>query len=385
MALRLSAFSLYLLTLNFVFHLYLYRRWLPGPRGDPRRNKRALSAALVTAVSLVAIQFLARSWPDSAARWLLFPALLWAGFALYWVGFSSVLDTVSWGWRRLKLSSAKPPVPERRAFLETAIKAGTLAASGGSAAFGTWRAYQAPEISEVEVRLPFLPKKLDGFALVQLSDVHIGAMLQRKFLEDLVARANGLKPDLVAITGDLVDGTVAQLGGHVSALRGLTSRHGTWFITGNHDYYSGADAWVTALSSMGIASLRNRLVSIGEGKASFDLLGVDDWSSRERGGYDLDAAVASRDPERASVLLAHQPQNLDAVASKGIGLQLSGHTHGGQMFPGTIVSDLLWGARSHGLSRFGGTTLYVSRGCGFVGPPQRGGSPPELVKVILRA
>lgn len=376
MAFRWSAFTLYLLTLNYVFHWYLFRRWLPSPR-------RARIAAGVVAVVLMAIQFLGRSWPQPAVRYFLWPALLWTGFALYAVGVTAVVDVAGVLWPKARPASALSP--ERRAFLQTTLKAGTVALAGGASAFGTWRAYQPAEISEVEVRLPFLPKALDGFTLVQLSDVHIGAMLQRRFLEDLVERANSLKPDLVAITGDLVDGTVAQLGAHIGALRDLRASHGTWFVTGNHDYYSGADAWVTALSSMNIPSLRNRFVTIGEPKHSFDLIGVDDWSSRKHQGYDLDKAVAGRRPERASVLMAHQPKELEEVSSRGVGLQLSGHTHGGQMFPGTWISDGVWGARSHGLSRWGGTTLYVSRGCGFVGPPQRGGSPPELVKIILRA
>ncbi|HZH02464.1 MAG TPA: metallophosphoesterase [Myxococcaceae bacterium] len=392
MMLRLLGFSLYLLTLNFLFHWYLLRRWLPGALDDPQRRRRAWRWALMVAVAMVVLQGAGRLAPSPWLRALIYPGVAWTGFALYLTAATVGLDFLQLGrrlWARRKGASVEtsraPLQPERRAFLGTALGTGALAATGGLATFGTWRAYQPAEVTEVQVKLPYLPSALDGFTLVQLSDVHIGAVLQRKFLEDLVARANGLRPDLVAITGDLVDGSVPRLAGHVGALRDLRSRYGTHFITGNHDYYSGADAWVEALRSIDIQVLRNRYVRIGEGAQSFDLIGVDDWMSKGKGGYDLDAAVAGRTPERAAVLLAHQPKDLENVARRGIGLQLSGHTHGGQMWPGTWVSDLTWGPRSHGLSRFEGLSVYVSRGCGFVGPSQRAGSPPELVKIVLRA
>jgi hypothetical protein len=191
-----------------------------------------------------------------------------------------------------------------------------------------------------------------------------------------------------------VDGTVEQHGGSVAALGALRAPHGAFFVTGNHDYYSGAEPWIEAVKSFGLESLRNRHVRIGDAGASFDLVGVDDWSSRDGGDrwtgraesrYDLNLAVQGRDPDRPSVLLSHQPANLENVSAKRIGLQLSGHTHGGQLFPGTGIARLIWGERTAGLSRQGFTWLYVSRGCGFVGPPMRVGSPPELVKVVLVA
>jgi predicted MPP superfamily phosphohydrolase len=140
------------------------------------------------------------------------------------------------------------------------------------------------------------------------------------------------------------------------------------------------------LPGFGMTVLRNRHVTIGDAGGSFDLIGVDDWGSRWfAGGYDLEQATAGRDPDRASVLLAHQPNGIEGAAEKRIGLQLSGHTHGGQMFPGNLVGELIWGPRNAGLSKLGNTQLYTSRGCGFVGPPVRVGAPPEVVKVVLVA
>lgn len=273
--------------------------------------------------------------------------------------------------------------PERRRFLARVGAATALGVGGGLTTFGVYKAMTPPEITEVPVKLPGLPKALEGFTIVQLSDIHVGAVIQEKFLDMLVAEANRAKPDLVAITGDLVDGSPASLGRYVATLRKLSSKHGTYFCSGNHDYYSGWERWAPVLPDFGFTVLRNRAVTIGDSGGSFDLLGVDDWGRFGAGDYDLDAATANRDPARASVLLAHQPSNLEAVSAKNIGLQLSGHTHGGQLFPGTLIGALMWQERNTGLSKHGNSWLYTSRGCGFVGPPMRIGAPPEVVKLVL--
>jgi uncharacterized protein len=237
------------------------------------------------------------------------------------------------------------------------------------------------------VRLPRLPRTLDGLTIVQLTDVHVGPFIGRRFIERLVAQANALTPDLVVITGDLVDGNVTTLGQAVSALGGLRARFGSYFVTGNHEYYSGVAAWTPFLERLGMSVLRNRHVAIGDGGGTLDLVGVDDWSgSRRRGGqgYDLEAALRGRDGDRAAVLLSHQPRNFETAASRGIGLQISGHTHGGQIFPMTVLVGLEF-AYTRGLYRHEDSHIYVSRGCGFWGPPSRLGSPPEIVKLVLTA
>ncbi|WP_164008497.1 metallophosphoesterase [Pyxidicoccus trucidator] len=274
---------------------------------------------------------------------------------------------------------------ERRRFLARATAGGAVLASAGVTGFGVWQAFHEPVVSEVAVRLPGLPRALDGFTIVHLSDIHVGPVIRRRFMDELVSRCDALRPDLVCITGDLVDGHVPSLAPAVSALANLKARHGAYFVTGNHEYYWNAAAWSEALERMGIHVLRNRHVRIGDAAASFDLVGVDDWAAR-RGpqGYDLDAAIAGRDGERASVLLAHQPSNWSEAAKAGMGLQLSGHTHGGQFFPFTLAVAAIW---QHDAGHFqtGDSHLYVSRGTGFWGPPLRVGSPPEIVKVTLMA
>jgi predicted MPP superfamily phosphohydrolase len=286
-----------------------------------------------------------------------------------------------------RLRSAPEPDLERRIFLARAAAGLSVGASALVSSYGVFRAFEPAELSEVPVKLPRLPRALDGFTIVQISDVHVGDIIGKGFLDHVVERVNALEPDLVAITGDLVDGSVRELGATIATLQGLRSRHGTFFITGNHEYYVGASAWCDALGKMGMTVLRNRTVSVGEKGASFDLVGVDDWGARrwgQKSGYDFPKAIAGRDPQRAAVLLAHQPSNFEVCAEAGMGLQLSGHTHGGQMFPFTRAIHLMW-AQSRGRFTQGESTLYVSRGTGFWGAPMRVDSPPEIVKVTLLA
>ena len=243
------------------------------------------------------------------------------------------------------------------------------------------------EIVDVEVKLARLPKALDGFSIVQLSDLHVGMTIDREFVQRVVDQTNALSPDLVVLTGDLVDGRVEDLRDEAAPLGTLRSRHGTYAVTGNHEYYSGADPWLAALGEMGITYLRNRRVAIGDGAASFDLAGVDDHSASSYAGHgeDLAAALDGRDPSRAVVLLAHQPRQVRRAAKYGVDLQLSGHTHGGQIWPWHYLVKLQQGGLIAGRYQHGDTQLYVTRGCGYWGPPVRLFAPLEITRVILRA
>jgi predicted MPP superfamily phosphohydrolase len=263
--------------------------------------------------------------------------------------------------------------------------AATLSAGLGALALreGTKRV----AVREVEVILARLPKALDGFTIVQLTDVHVGGQtIHRSFIEEMVATTNSLGADVVAITGDLVDGSVDELRDQVAPLAGLRARQGVFFVTGNHEYYAGVAEWLAHLPTLGVRVLRNERVAVGDGTHTFDLAGIDDYSARGLLGHgpDLPRAVAGRDAARELVLLAHQPRAIHEAAAHGVGLQLSGHTHGGQIWPWNLAVRLQQPYVA-GLAMHKKTQLYVSRGTGYWGPPMRLGAPAEITRIKLRS
>ena len=242
-------------------------------------------------------------------------------------------------------------------------------------------------VRRVSVPLGKLPPELDGTTIVQLSDVHVGPTIGKRFLSRVVERVNALEPDVIAITGDLVDGSVLRLAPHVAPLARLRARHGVYFVTGNHEYYAGVEEWCAHLATLGVRVLRNERVSIGDAGASYELAGIDDLAGRHFGpgqGADLGRALAGRDPEREVVLLAHQPRAVAEAEPAGVGLQISGHTHGGQIWPFNFLVRLQQPVTS-GLARVGRSLLYVSNGTGYWGPPMRLGSPAEITQLVLLA
>ena len=394
-------------TLTVLSHVYLYRRLFRDTSSHRGWRRAGVVAMVGMALLMLSSRLLSFLLPESLALSLATVGWAWMGVAVYlllalWVlgGARAVSSLIQRGRSRKAVTPASPTAPstapseapapapvsqERRQFLARATAGGALLATTGVVGYGTWRAFHQPVINRVALRLPGLPKALDGYTIVQVSDIHVGPVIKRRFMDAMVEQCNALKPDLVAITGDLVDGSVSELGHAVSALSNLRSRHGSFFVTGNHEYYSGDEEWTVALERMGVTVLRNRYVRIGEPNASFDLVGVDDWAAGRSGyeqRYDLVKAVEGRDPERPSVLLAHQPANWREAAKAGIGLQLSGHTHGGQFFPFNLVISAIW-EHDAGHYEENGRHLYVSRGTGFWGPPVRVAAPPEIVQVTL--
>jgi hypothetical protein len=364
-------------------HSLLY--WRLVRTFESGRARRVGIAVLVAMTVLLALREWFREAPLPVWRTYEIVAYGWVALAVCTLTAMVVGDAIRLGIAAgARLRPAKAVDEARREFVTRTLPLGVVAGGGLLTGYGTFRAFTPPEVTEVVLPIARLPRTLDGLTIVQLTDVHVGPFIGRRFIDALVDEANALQPDVVVVTGDLVDGGVDELGRAVAGLAGLEARFGTFFVTGNHDFYSGADDWTRFLESIGLNVLRNRRVEIGDAGGTFDLVGVDDWSRRRRGGYDLDEALADRDPDRAAVLLAHQPANIDVVAERGIDLQISGHTHGGQLFPMTALAGLRFDY-IRGLYHHGDTRLYVSRGCGFWGPPARIGSPPELVKFVLTA
>jgi uncharacterized protein len=232
---------------------------------------------------------------------------------------------------------------------------------------------RGPLVRRVRVPLARLP--VGSYTIAHLTDVHIGPLIGRAFAEQMVRRVNALKPDLIVNTGALVDGRLAELRPHIEPLRGLRARDGVYAVTGNHEYYWDAEAWLAHIRSLGIRVLRNEHVVIAN---ALQLAGVDDCSATE----DIPRAVAGRDPALPLVLLAHHPRVIARAVAAGVDLQLSGHTHGGQMLPLGWLARLFDPVVS-GLARFGSSWLYVSQGTGFWGPPVRVGTSCEIAAITL--
>ncbi|THA24871.1 metallophosphoesterase [Streptomyces sp. RKND-216] len=267
----------------------------------------------------------------------------------------------------------------RRLFVARSVAIGAATLAAGTVTAGTVGVLNGPTTKRVTVTLPRLPRRAHGYRIAVVSDVHLGPILGRAHTRRIVEAINATQPDLVAIVGDLVDGTVADLGPAAEPLTQLRSRHGSFFVTGNHEYFGDARSWIDHLRDLGIHPLENQRREL----PGFDLAGVNDVEGERAGeGPDFRAALGDRDPARASVLLAHQPVQIHDAVEWDVGLQLSGHTHGGQLWPGPYLAELP-NPTVAGLERYGDTQLYVTRGAGTWGPPVRVGAESDITVVTL--
>ncbi|OYY92600.1 MAG: serine/threonine protein phosphatase [Polaromonas sp. 28-63-22] len=258
---------------------------------------------------------------------------------------------------------------------------------------GFLNARRTAAVVRVDVPIRDLPAALHGFTVAQISDVHVGPTIRLAYLQRIVRRVNALGADVVAITGDLVDGKVGELARHVAPLAELQSRHGTFFVTGNHEYYSGAQAWIVELRRLGLTVLMNEHVVLRHGvavaNAELVLAGVTDFNAHhfdESHRSDPAAALLGAPQHAVRVLLAHQPRSAAAAAQAGFDLQLSGHTHGGQFWPWNLFVRFQQPFTS-GLRRLQDLWVYTSRGTGYWGPPKRFGAPSEItcLRLVLAA
>ena len=275
--------------------------------------------------------------------------------------------------------------PSRRGFLINSMHSGIVATAALSTGYGLVKARQTPEVKEVRVALTDLPGNFKGFRIVQITDVHISPTFRRSCVEEIVAVINTLNADIVALTGDLVDGTVGQLAYDVAPLGKIKSAMGKFFVTGNHEYYSGVIEWIAEVRRLGFTVLINEHRIITSGKSKMLLAGVTDYrESRILADHRTDPQKALNSAAKTDIkiLLAHQPKSIFDAARAGYDLQISGHTHGGQFFPWNFVVGLTQPYVS-GLYRHEDTQIYVSRGTGYWGPPVRVGSPSEITLIKL--
>ena len=377
MSLRRSSFlPVFLLVL---LHAYIGWRILPElPGGLELRIVGAV--LLVLSCGLMLLGLRARSIPPGPlSDRVVAAALFTAGFFSSLLVFTLLRDLVllvAW----LPLSAA------HLRMLKTASAVLVVGLTVFATVVGLASARRRARIKRVEVPLRNLPPALNGFSIAQISDIHVGRTIKRGYVDAIVDAVNALDADLIAVTGDLVDGAVQDLAPHTKPLARLRARHGAFFVTGNHEYYSGERAWTAEFKRLGLRVLLNEHVVVLHRGAAVVIAGVTDYSSHHFNAAqrsDPAAAVAGAPSNAAAkILLAHQPRSAAAAATAGFDLQLSGHTHGGQFWPWTLFVRFQQPFTA-GLHRLNNLWVYISRGTGYWGPPNRFGAPSEITLLRL--
>ncbi|NNH68595.1 metallophosphoesterase [Nocardia uniformis] len=272
--------------------------------------------------------------------------------------------------------------PHRTRLLQ-GMSAVLVVAAVGTVAYGVYEA-DNPRVVAVELRSPKLPAELDGIRVAVVADIHVGAARGAAFTQRVVDLVNDQRPDLIVLPGDLIDGSVELVGPDIAPIAGLTSKYGTFAVAGNHEgYVDGVADWMDYWETLGLRTLRNQRAEIEINGATLAIAGVYDYAASDPYGPDLDAAMAGHRSDRFIMLLAHQPRQAPDSAAHGVDLQVSGHTHGGQIWPLTHVVGRVNGTVA-GLDRVGDMRLYTTRGVGAWGPPVRVGAPPDISILTLR-
>ncbi len=362
-------------------HYYLWRRLVRDTTTN--RVVRRIGTGVVVGLGAVLLASLigSRALPRTAEIPIAWPGYVWLALVFYLLLTVAVLEIPAFVLRRrLRATGADPA---RRVFLARTVAVTAGVASAGLVGAGMVSALGAPGLKRIQIPLAKLPRSADLTRIAVVSDIHLGPLRGYSHTRRIVDMINGLDADVVAVVGDLVDGTVADLGFAASPLRDLRSRYGSFFVTGNHEYFSGFQEWLDEVAGFGVTPLRNERVALPFG---VDLAGVNDASGTGSGDPpDYDRALGGRDPAKPVILLAHQPVQAHQAAAHGVDLQLSGHTHGGQMVPFNVIVRATGQPVISGLGVVDGMPVYVTNGAGFWGPPVRVGAPPDITLVEVRS
>lgn len=376
--------------------------------------RRLLQPLVLAVTAILAVGYAYLAWRLTARPWQLAAlavpfALIWIVPVLYWSGEGKddggrldqllhQLSYLSMAWVSfllvltlardliLLLTLWPPALAGAHALVNRAGVPLVLAASLLAMAVGALAALRGPHVKRVHLAVEGLHPDLDGFRIVQITDLHVGHTIGARYVERVVQLSEALAPDLVALTGDMVDGPVARLAAEVAPLRRLAAAGRAFFVLGNHDCYSGAEPWLAHFRAMGMRALLNEPATVTKGAARLLVGGVVDPAlALSHRGAEPRPDLAAQGGEAADfrLLLAHNPRIAPLAARAGFDLQISGHTHAGQFFPWTLAVHLVHSPHVAGLSREGRMRVYVSAGTGTWGPPVRFGSSPELTLLQL--
>jgi predicted MPP superfamily phosphohydrolase len=362
--------------------------------GGPARGWKRM-AFVTLAVLMAAVPALTMVLERRAGAFLLKDPLRWVGYA--GMGFSLLLASfflaedvvrlVAWLLVQIRHSREvqAPNAEDRRRFLRASLNLGVVTATAGVTTFEAGASQETPPVREVAIPIRDLHPDLVGFRIAQVTDLHVGPTIRRDYVAKIVQATTALGADVIAVTGDLVDGTIAEFGGDVEPLRELSAPQGVWFVTGNHEYYWDPKGWIDHIRGFGWNVMLNEHRVLERGGGKILLAGVTDYrSARYVPEHVSDPALAraGAPPTDVSILLAHQPRSIFAAAASRYDLQISGHTHGGQFFPMNLIVGLIEPYLS-GLHLHESTWIYVSAGSAYWGPPMRLGVPKEITLLTL--
>ena len=393
--------TFFIIAISILIITYSYIGWrLIVPAGLSPTWNTILWAILVLFMSTIPVSILLRVY----------------GFSIFWTGILTWIAYLNLGFfslvfvflvvkdlallatycvkkyfsllRGVIISEPRPIEPislDRRCFIFRSINLGILGIAGILMPYGLYEARRRPVIVKVSVPIHDLPNDLEGFRIVQITDIHISPTIKRDYVQTIVHQVNGLKPDVIVFTGDLADGSVAGLSNDAAPLKDLSALYGSYFVTGNHEYYSGVRAWLKEIKRLGLIVLLNEHRIIQHGTGRILMAGVTDYHA---GRFLADhasnpyTALSNAPASNIKILLAHQPRSIFDSSKAGFDLQISGHTHGGQYYPWNFLISLQQ-PYVVGLHQHGKTWIYVSRGAGYWGPPLRLGAPSEITMITL--
>jgi predicted MPP superfamily phosphohydrolase len=369
-------------------HYYFWIKLIKNT-GMPQLWKSiGISVLVVLLLYLLTAMLLSQYLSTKYSQPLLWIAYLWMGIMMLLfitLLFTDLIKVILYFYSKFTISNEFAVDIERRQFISGLLALGSSAIVLIASGISVINYYSKPFVNKIQITLSGLPKIFNGFKIVQISDLHIGQLMTRSKLEEIVQQVNSLEPDLIAITGDLVDGSIKLLSNEVKPIMHLKAKKGIFFVTGNHEYYSGVENWISEIEKFGIRVLSNENIEINDGNDSFYIAGVNDHEAKrfgEKHAADFNKTLSGLDKNRKVILLAHQPIAVREAAEYGVDLVLSGHTHGGQIWP---FNYLVYFQQPYikGFYAYKKTKLFVNQGTGCWGPPMRLGTKNEITEVTL--